>query len=136
MKPYRFLIVAGEASGDMYGAEVARSLVRTFPGCRIFGLGGQRMRDAGVELVSDIRHTAVVGPFETISHLGALYKVFHRLSDRVEADPPTAAILIDFPDFNLRLAKRLKHAAIPGHLLHQPTGLGVARRAGSIRSGS
>ena len=110
MKPYRFLIVAGEASGDMYGAEVALSLVRTFPGCRIYGLGGQRMRDAGVELVSDIRHTAVVGPFETISHLGALYKVFHRLSDLVEADPPTAAILIDFPDFNLRLAKRLKHS--------------------------
>ena len=112
MNPHRFLIVAGEASGDMYGAEVAKSLFRMFPDCRIFGLGGLRMREAGVELESDIRQTAVVGPFETIGHLGALYRIFRRLSDRVEADPPIAAILIDFPDFNLRLAKRLKTSGV------------------------
>jgi lipid-A-disaccharide synthase len=109
----RFLIVAGEASGDMYGAEVALSLFRVFPGCRIFGLGGQRMLEAGVRLEGDIRHTAVVGPFEVISHLGALYKVFHRLANAIDADPPAAAILIDFPDFNLRLAKRLKRVNVP-----------------------
>ena len=84
-------MVAGEASGDMYGAEVARSLFRRFPGCSIYGLGGQRMREAGVRLESDIRHTAVVGPFEVISHLGTLYKVFRSLSEHIESEPPTAA---------------------------------------------
>jgi lipid-A-disaccharide synthase len=110
---HRFLIVAGEASGDMYGADVAKALGRRFPGSRMFGLGGQRMRDVGVELEGDISHTAVVGPFEAITYFGALYRVFRRLADRVDADPPDAAILIDFPDFNLRLAKRLKNAGVP-----------------------
>src|SRR6266581_1536961 len=106
-------MVAGEASGDMYGAEVARCLFRRFPDCQIYGLGGQRMRDAGVELEGDISKTAVVGPFEMISSLGILYGVFRRLAERVETEPPTAAILIDFPDFNLRLAKRVKDTGAP-----------------------
>jgi lipid-A-disaccharide synthase len=106
-------MVAGEASGDMYGAEVARSLFRRFPGCEIFGLGGQQMLAAGVQLESDISKTAVIGPFEVISSLGNLYRVFRRLAQRVEAEPPAAAILIDFPDFNLRLAKRVKDAGVP-----------------------
>src|SRR5215510_5201265 len=110
---YRFLIVAGEASGDMYGAEVARSLFRRFPDCSIHGLGGQRMRDAGVELSGDISKTAVVGPFEMIGSLTALYSVFRRLSDQIETEPPSAAILIDFPDFNLRLAKRVRETGAP-----------------------
>ena len=71
------------------------------------------MRNAGVELKGDISKTAVVGPFEMLSSLGSLYGVFRRLSEQVEAEPPTAAILIDFPDFNLRLAKRIKHAGAP-----------------------
>ncbi|HEY2380878.1 MAG TPA: lipid-A-disaccharide synthase [Terriglobia bacterium] len=109
----QFLIVAGEASADMYGAEVVRSLRRKFPDARFFGLGGPRMRNAGVELEGDISKTAVVGPFEMLSSLGHLYGVFRRLAERVEAEPPDAAVLIDFPDFNLRLAKRIKHAHVP-----------------------
>jgi lipid-A-disaccharide synthase len=106
-------MVAGEPSGDMYGAEVARNLFKKFPTCQIYGLGGQRMRQAGVQLEGDISKTAVVGPFEAIGHLGSLYRVFRHLSERIESEPPTAAILIDFPDFNLRLAKRVKHAGAP-----------------------
>ena len=71
------------------------------------------MRRAGVQLECDISKTAVVGPFEAISHLGSLYRVFRNLAEHVESEPPTAAILIDFPDFNLRLAKRVKHAGAP-----------------------
>ena len=109
----KFLIVAGEASADMYGAEVARALRHKFDNAQFYGLGGPRMRNAGVELEGDISKTAVVGPFEALSSLGVLYSVFRRLADRVEAEPPSAAVLIDFPDFNLRLAKRLKHAGVP-----------------------
>jgi lipid-A-disaccharide synthase len=71
------------------------------------------MQAENVELLGDIRHTAVIGPFEFVSHLGALFKVFRRLAERAETSPPEAAILIDFPDFNLRLAKRLKSLGIP-----------------------
>lgn len=113
MNPHRFLIVAGEASGDMYGAEVARCLFRKFQGCQIYGIGGERMRDAGVHLEADISHTAVVGPFEVISYLGTLYGVFRRLAEKIEAERPSAAILIDFPDFNLRLAQRVRDAGAP-----------------------
>ncbi|HYR85330.1 MAG TPA: lipid-A-disaccharide synthase [Terriglobia bacterium] len=113
MSSLRFLVVAGEASGDMYGAEVAHSLFRRFPGCQIYGLGGQHMREAGVEMEGDVSHTAVVGPFEVIGYLGTLYGVFRRLAERIESEPPNAAILIDFPDFNLRLAKRVKDAGAP-----------------------
>ena len=113
MSVYRFLMVAGEASGDMYGADVARGLFRRFPGCEIFGLGGQRMHDAGVRLEGDIRKTAVIGPFEVVGSLGTLYSVFRRLSEQIETAPLTAVILIDFPDFNLRLAKRVKDAGVP-----------------------
>jgi lipid-A-disaccharide synthase len=104
---------AGEASGDMYGADVARNLLRRFPDCQIYGLGGHRMREAGVQLEGDISKTAVIGPFEVVSSLGNLYRVFRRLARRAEAEPLTAAILIDFPDFNLRLAKRIRDAGIP-----------------------
>ena len=110
---YRFLIVAGEASGDMYGAEVARALKRRFSSIQIFGLGGPRMQEAGVDMEGDISHTAVVGPFEAVSYFGSLYRVFRKIANRAESDPPEAAILIDFPDFNLRLAKRLKAVGIP-----------------------
>jgi len=110
---HQFLIVAGEASSEMYGAEVVAALRRRFVNPRIYGLGGSRMREEGVDLVSDVSQTAVVGPFEALGHLGALYSVFRELAGRIEDDPPDAAILIDFPDFNLRLASRLKAAGIP-----------------------
>ena len=113
MRPLRFLLVAGESSGDMYGADVALALMSKFPGSQIFGLGGQRMAQAGVELEGDIRHTAAMGPLAALGQLGSLFQVFRRLAHRLETTPPDAAILIDFPDFNLRLAKRIRAANIP-----------------------
>src|SRR5262245_12438239 len=97
----------------MYGADVARALFQEFPGCGIYGLGGERMRGAGVELEEDIRHTAVVGFFAVIRQLGTFYRTFRRLAARAEESPPAAIILIDFPDFNLRLARRLKPLGVP-----------------------
>jgi lipid-A-disaccharide synthase len=89
------------------------------------------MREAGVELVDDIRHTAVVGPFEAVSHFGVLYKVFRALAARIEDSPPTAAILIDFPDFNMRLASRLKAAGVP--VIYYISPQVWAWRAGRVR---
>jgi lipid-A-disaccharide synthase len=98
----------------MYGAQVASKLRDRFPDCRRFGLGGERMRAAGVELFADISRTAVVGPFEAIGHFAGLFQLFRRLTARIESHPrPVAAIFIDFPDFNMRLARRAKAAGIP-----------------------
>jgi len=106
-------MVTGETSGDMYGAEVARALYQRFPGCTIFGLGGDRMREAGVKMVGDIRETAVMGPMGALFRLPTFYKLFHRLADRIEKEPPTAAILIDFSGFNLPLARRIRAVGSP-----------------------
>lgn len=114
MTDVEFLVVAGEASGDMYGAQVVRRLRERFPDARFFGLGGDRMREQGVELLSDISQTAVVGPFEAVGHFAGLFRLFRQLTSRVEAAPrPAAGIFIDFPDFNMRLARRAHLVGVP-----------------------
>src|SRR6187399_2180804 len=132
VKPMNFLMVTGESSGDMYGAEVARALFQKFPGCTVFGLGGQRMRDAGVRMVGDIRETAVMGPVGALFRLPVFYKLFHRLADRIEKDPPTAAILIDFSGFNLPLARRIKAVGTP--IVYYVSPQVWASREGRIRT--
>ena len=113
MKINQFVIVAGEASGDMYGAEVARALRKRFEGVHVCGVGGERMREAGVDLVGDSSATAVVGPFEAIGYFGKLYGLFRRTLQIVESPATRAVILVDFPEFNLRLASRAKAAGVP-----------------------
>lgn len=109
----RILISAGEASGEMYGAgllEALRQLAAARPelgGVECFGLGGERMRAAGCEVVVDAKDVAVVGIFEVLSHLPTIYRRFHQLLHEAEKRKPDVAVLIDFPDFNFRLAKEL-----------------------------
>jgi len=109
----RFLISAGEASGELYGAGVMEALRRRVPGCEFFGVGGQRMRDAGCDTVVDAHQISVVGLAEVVRHLPMIRREFKRLVGEAAARKPDAAILIDFPDFNLRLAKQLHKLGIP-----------------------
>jgi len=113
-RPLRILLSAGEASGEMYGAELIAAL-REMHGSNFecFGLGGERMREAGCELVVDARAVAVVGLFEVLGHLPRIYGEFHRLLAEVDRRLPDVAVLIDFPDWNLRLAKQLHRRGIP-----------------------
>ena len=114
----RILISAGEASGEMYGAGLIEAL-RRLAACRgigqieFFGLGGERMRAAGCDTVIDAKDVAVVGIFEVISHLPSIYRRFHQLVREAEDRKPDVAVLIDFPDFNFRLAKELHRLQIP-----------------------
>lgn len=110
------LIVAGEASAERYGARLVRKLsAECGPGetPEFFGTGGNEMEQAGVRLVCHIRELASIGPRESVSHLVRYYRTFRRLIELARARRPAAAVLIDFPEFNLRLAKRLKRAGIP-----------------------
>lgn len=106
------MIVAGEASGDMYGAKVVEEAHRLDPSVRFFGIGGAAMRRAGVETLVDSKEMAVMGLFEIISHIGVIYRAFMLLKSRILADKPDLIILIDYPGFNLRLAAVAKRAGV------------------------
>ena len=106
------MIVAGEASGDMYGATLAAEMSALSPATRFFGMGGDRMRQAGVETLVDANVMAVMGLVEVLGHLPVILKGFNILKQRILTDPPKLLILIDYPDFNLRLAKVAKGAGV------------------------
>ena len=105
----RIMIVAGEASGDKHGAALARSLVELQPETRfeLFGSGGDEMRSAGVETLVDAREVAIIGVPEIVRALGRLYRAYRRLLEAARERKPDVVVLIDWPDFNLRLARRL-----------------------------
>jgi lipid-A-disaccharide synthase len=109
----RLLISAGEASGENYGAQLVEALRQRVPDTQFFGLGGARMRAAGCDTVIDAHDIAVMGLAEVVSHLPKIYGEFHRLLREVDTRRPDAAILIDFPDFNFRLARQLHRRGIP-----------------------
>jgi lipid-A-disaccharide synthase len=101
------LIVAGEASGDLHGARLMAALREHCPEIQPFGFGGEELRREGLEAVSE-ESIAVVGITEVLKILPRARRVFRQLLDAVEARQPKVAVLIDFPEFNLRLAKALK----------------------------
>lgn len=110
----RVLISAGEASGDHYGAELARALRRqSAEQLDMFGIGGAEMRAAGYDTVVDAHEIAVVGITEVLSSLPSIRRSFRHLVAEAERRQPNVAVLIDFPDFNLRLAKQLHRRGIP-----------------------
>lgn len=107
------LIIAGEKSGETYGAEVVRRFRAIHPGIRFFGIGGTKMAAEGVDILVPMDALAVVGLFEVVSHLPRIRRIFNRIRREVETRRPAAAVLIDSPDFNLRLAKKLHRLGVP-----------------------
>src|SRR5215471_10808864 len=109
----QFLLSSGEASGDTYGAQLIEALKQLSPGARFFGMGGEKMHAAGCELLVHAKEVAVVGLVEVVKHLPDIRKKFRVLVDEATKRKPDAAVLIDFPDFNLRLARELHRLGIP-----------------------
>ena len=106
------LIVAGERSGDVYGAELATALLTRLPEIKIFGCGGEAMRKAGVDTTVDLRDFAMVGIAEVIKDLPRARRTLNLLLEEVDRRKPGLAVLIDSPSLNLRIAKRLKRKKI------------------------
>ena len=108
------LVVAGEASGDMHAAELVRALGAKLgaAGPAFFGCGGPALRQAGMEVLVDNRQLSVLGPFEAVSHLGRFFAALRRLEAAARQRKPGWAILVDFPDFNLPLARKLKRLGV------------------------
>jgi lipid-A-disaccharide synthase len=107
------LVSAGEASGDLYAAELIRVLRQTHPQLAFYGCPGDRMVAAGVEPIIHASTLGVVGLVEVVSHLPRIYGAFRRLVREAVRRRPDLAILTDSPDFNLRLARKLKQHGIP-----------------------
>ncbi len=112
MPPTPILISAGESSGDMYAAQLATAL-RARANVQLFGMGGPRMREAGVELIADCSEVSLVGIVEIAKKYPALERVWKRLLGEAIRRKPRLAILTDFPGFHLRLARALKRRHVP-----------------------
>lgn len=107
------LISAGDASGDIHAARLVRALRQRLPEARFFGLGGVEMEKEGVELVVEQRDVAVAGLLEVAGALPKILGAWRTLRRNARERRPDLAILVDTPDFNLPLARRLKRDGVP-----------------------
>ena len=110
---YKILVSAGEASGDLYAAELVTALRKTIPDAEFFGCTGPRMQQAGVRTIVDAASLGVVGLVEVVSHIPRIYGEFRKLISAARNEKPDLAILTDSPDFHLRVATKLHQQGIP-----------------------
>ena len=111
--PFRLLVSCGEPSGDLYAAELVRNLRQRAAPLDVFGLGGDRLAAEGATLVAHVRDLAVVGLVEVLRHLQRLRRTFRSLLDAIDRLRPEVAVLVDYPDFHLRLARELRRRGVP-----------------------
>ena len=105
-------IVAGEASGDLYGAELAKELMLARPGIDVAGMGGAAMKAAGVRIMVDSTELGIVGIVEVLKKLPFFMGLLGKVTEMARAERPDAVVLIDYPGFNIRLAERLYEAGL------------------------
>lgn len=106
------LVIAGEVSGDMHAARVIHALKAQSPDIRCWGIGGDELAAAGVELRYHVRDMAVLGLTEVLKRYGFFRRVFNDVLRQIDAQKPDAVLLIDYPGFNLRLAKQVHKRGI------------------------
>ncbi|MFH1076461.1 MAG: lipid-A-disaccharide synthase [Pseudomonadota bacterium] len=107
------MIVAGEASGDLHGANLVKALLAKEPGISFYGIGGKMLKECGVTLFAEAETLSVVGISEVFSKLNTILSALSLARKELKQRRPQLLILIDFPDFNLRLAKTAKKLNIP-----------------------
>lgn len=111
-KTKTIMIVAGEASGDLHGASLVREMLKTDPALNFYGIGGSKLEKMGVKLFANTSTMAVMGLTEVVSKLGSILKIMGMMKKSLDEYRPDLVILIDYPDFNLRLAKAAKKKGI------------------------
>jgi lipid-A-disaccharide synthase len=124
-------LVAGEASGDLHAANLLQALRRLNPGIEAFGVGGERLRDAGLECVARSEELSLMGLAEVVRDLPRLWRLSRRVRQAALERRPQVAVLVDSPDFNLPLARALRKAGIPVVIYISPQLW--AWRAGRVR---
>lgn len=109
----KFFIIAGEASGDVHGANLAKELLKLYPKASFYGTGGVNLKALGQKQYFTDRDMAIIGFVEVFKKLPFIFKMFSTIEKAIVEEKPDAVILIDYPGFNLRLAKKLKKYNIP-----------------------
>lgn len=109
----KIMFSAGEASGDLHGANLARALKQLAPDIELLGMGGEKMRDAGVDIVYDIDNLGVIGIGEIIRKIPFFFRLRDFLVDTMKKENPDVLVCIDYPGFNMRLIKAAKATGIP-----------------------
>jgi len=109
----KVLIVAGEASGDTHGARLVGNLLQTHPDLSVYGIGGDAMEQAGVRLLVHASRLSVMGIVEVLGRLKTILSAFRMVKQSLVQTPPDLVVLIDFPDFNLRVARQAAKRNIP-----------------------
>jgi lipid-A-disaccharide synthase len=109
----RVLIIAGDPSADLHGAGVVNELRRRISGLDVYGIGGDRMKNAGMELIYNLNDLSFMGFIEIVKHLPFLRQVEKNLGDALVSRRPDLVLLMDYPGFNLRFARRVKEHGIP-----------------------
>ena len=107
------MLSVGEASGDLHGSTLCRALAEARPDVALFGMGGARMAAAGMEMLADPTHRATVGTSEALGRVPELYRTYRDLVARLRERRPRALVVIDFPEFNLRLARQARRVGVP-----------------------
>ena len=109
----KIMLSAGEASGDLHGANLAEALKAVDPQVELIGMGGEQMRKAGVHIVYDIKNLGVIGIGEIIKKIPFFYKLRTFLVNTMKEEKPDALVCIDYPGFNMKLIEKAKEAGIP-----------------------
>ncbi|TFG97774.1 MAG: lipid-A-disaccharide synthase, partial [Calditrichales bacterium] len=112
-KSAKLVIVAGEVSGDVHGARLITALKQRNPDLEIYGIGGDLMVAEGLQPLFHIKEMAFLGVGEVIRHLPFILRVFKEMEALVERVQPSAVILIDYPGFNIRFARKMKKRGVP-----------------------
>lgn len=107
------LIVAGEASADLHGSNLVKAMRALYPRLNFFGVGGERMAEAGVRILTSSSDMAVVGLTEVFRRLPVIFRTSKKLKFALKHDRPDLLILIDYPDFNIHIAKTAKLNRVP-----------------------
>ncbi len=113
MNRRKILIVAGEPSGDIHASNLINDLKSLKPDLAFFGIGGDLMKKSGSDIIFDISELALVGLTEVLKNIFTVRRAFNAVLSKVDSDRPDIAILVDYPGFNLRLAKELENRSIP-----------------------
>ena len=109
----KIMFSAGEASGDTHGASVAKALLEKYPEAQLFGMGGDLMKQAGVDIIYDIQQLGFIGIVEILKHLPTFFKLRSFLKEAMLREKPDVLVCIDYPGFNMKLAKVAKELHIP-----------------------
>ncbi len=107
------MLVVGEASGDAHAARVITELKKQSPNTRVSGIGGDNLRAAGMNVIIDFSELAVMGLLEVLKRYRFLKKIFDQMVELLKTEKPDLLVLVDYPGFNLKLAKAAKRLSIP-----------------------